>query len=119
MTQYVLTVYQPDGPPPAPEKLGPIMKNVIQLREEMQRAGIWVIAGGLEDAASAKVVRPSGKPRITDGPFAEAKEHVGGFTIIDVATLQDAMHWAEKFADATTLPIEVRAFRPESAQQSK
>jgi hypothetical protein len=114
MTQYLLSVHYADGPPPPPEVLGEVMKNVRALREEMQAAGAWVYAGGLRPAHSARVVRAEGaKVRIMDGPFAEAKEYLGGFTIVAVEREEDALKWAGKFSAATGLPVEVRAFQPE------
>jgi len=111
MKQYLLTIYQPDGDPPAPEVLGKIMRDVNQVREELQTAGAWVFAGGLHPPSAATVVRVrDGKAVITDGPFAEAKEHVGGFNIILAPDLDAALEWARKLARATTLPIEVRRF---------
>lgn len=115
MNQYLLSMYQPDGPPPAPEILGPIMKDVLAIREEMKNAGAWVFTAGLYPASSATVVRNAdGKVLMTDGPFVEAKEHIGGFVIIKAADLDAALDWAGKLAKATTLPIEVRPVQPEA-----
>ncbi|HSN34760.1 MAG TPA: YciI family protein [Arthrobacter sp.] len=109
MAQYLLSVYQPVGPAPAPEFLEPIMRDVEAVNGEMQAAGAWVFAAGLHPAEAATVVRQQGtEVLITDGPFAEAKEHLGGFTVIEAADLDAALGWAEKLARATTLPIEVR-----------
>ena len=109
MAQYLLSVYQPDGPAPAPEFLEPIMRDVETLNREMEEAGAWVFGAGLHPAEAATVVRHQGSEvLITDGPFAEAKEHLGGFTVIEAADLDAALGWAEKLARATTLPIEVR-----------
>ncbi|MDI3213122.1 YciI family protein [Arthrobacter sp. AL12] len=109
MAQYLLSVYQPVGPAPAPEFLEPIMRDVEALNGEMKEAGAWVFAAGLHPAEAATVVRQRGTDvLITDGPFAEAKEHLGGFTIIEAEDLDAALGWAEKLARAATLPIEVR-----------
>ena len=114
MKQYLLSVYQPDGPQPAPEVLGPIMEKVRRVREEMKAAGAWVFAGGLHDPSSATVVRVQNGDTLTvDGPFAEGKEHIGGFSIVRAADLDAALEWGRKLAAATTLPIEVRPFRDE------
>ena len=114
MKQYLLSVYQPDGPRPAPEVLGPIMEKVRRVREEMKAAGAWVFAGGLHDPSSATVVRVQNGDTLTvDGPFAEGKEHIGGFTIVRAADLDAALEWGRRLAAATTLPIEVRPFRDE------
>lgn len=115
MKQYLLSIYQPDGPAPAPEVLGPIMQKVQALREEMQAAGAWVFAGGLYPPSTATVVRQrGGEVLTTDGPFVEGKEHLGGFQIIRAADLDEAVAWARKLARATTLPIEVRPFQHSS-----
>jgi len=109
MAQYLLSVYQPAGPAPAPEILEPIMRDLAALNREMQAAGAWVFAAGLHPTDSATVVRQQGaEVLITDGPFAETKEHLGGFTVIEAADLDAALGWAGKLARATTLPIEVR-----------
>jgi hypothetical protein len=112
MPRYLLCVYQPDGPPPPPAMLDAIMKRVEAVREEMKAAGGLVMAAGLEPPSRAAVVRP--KPDgalVTDGPFAETKEVLGGFTIVDAADRDAALAWARKLSAATTLPIEVRAVR--------
>ena len=110
MTQYLLTVYQPAGEPPA--DLDKIMRDVDAVDQEMRDAGVWVFAGGLHAPASATVLRPQGGDvLITDGPYTEGKEHVGGFTIIRAEDLDAALAWARKLAVATTLPIEVRPFQ--------
>lgn len=111
MTNYALTVYQPDGPAPDPEVLGRIIADVDAVTEDMKQKGVWVFGGGLTPADSATVVRvQDGAPLITDGPYVEGKEHVGGYTIIDVEDLDAALYWGRRVAAATTLPIEVRAF---------
>lgn len=116
MKQYLLSVYQPDGPIPSPEFLGPIMKNVYAVRDEMKSAGAWVFSAGLHPASTATVVRvKDGENLTTDGPFAEGKEHIGGFTIIQATDLDAALDWGRKLARATTLPIEVRPMQDASA----
>jgi hypothetical protein len=112
MTQYLLSVYQPAGPPPEPEVLEAVMRDVDAVDKEMRDAGVWVFAGGLHDPSTATVIRTQdGETLITDGPFAEGKEHLGGFTIIDAPDLDSALEWGSKLARATTLPIEVRPFQ--------
>lgn len=109
MAQYLLSVYQPVGPAPSPEFLEPIMQDLEALNREMKAAGAWVFAAGLHPTDTATVVRQQGAGLlITDGPFAETKEHLGGFTVIEAADLDAALGWAGKLARATTLPIEVR-----------
>ncbi|MGY3319828.1 YciI family protein [Arthrobacter sp. TE12232] len=112
MSQYLLSIYQPDGPVPGPEVLEPIMRDLTALNREMQAAGAWVFAAGLHPAESATVLRPrDGEILITDGPFTEGKEHLGGFTVIEAQDLDAALGWARKLAGVTTLPVEVRPFQ--------
>jgi hypothetical protein len=110
MKQYLLSVYQPDGPPPAAPVLEPIMRDVRALRDEMKSSGAWVFSAGLHPAGTATVVRvkDGADPLVTDGPFTEAKEHIGGFTVVNAADLDAALEWGRRLAKATTLPIEVR-----------
>ena len=113
MPQYLLTVVEPStGQVPEPEVLEQIMKDVDAVDREMRDAGVWVFAGGLYPPDTATVLRPSGGQVLTtDGPFAEGKEHVGGFSIVDAPDLDAALEWGRRLALATTLPIEVRPFR--------
>ena len=114
MKQYLLSIYQPDGPPPPPPVLEPIMRNVRALGAQMKAKGAWVFNGGLHPPSTATVVRPAGGEVLTvDGPFAEGKEHIGGFWVIKAPDLDAALDWARKAAKATTLPIEVRPFQAE------
>ncbi|WP_214109643.1 YciI family protein [Acrocarpospora catenulata] len=109
MRQYLLSVYQPDGDPPPPEVLAPIMADLGALAEEMRAAGTWVFSVGLHPAGTATVVRDrDGEALLTDGPFTEGKEHLGGFTVINAPDLDAALAWAARMARAATLPVEVR-----------
>ncbi|HSK54212.1 MAG TPA: YciI family protein [Jiangellales bacterium] len=112
MKRYLLSVFQPDGPAPAPDVLDAVMRDVEAVDREMRDAGVWVFAGGLHPPGTATVLRPHGADvLITDGPFAEGKEHLGGFTIIAAPDLDAALEWGRRLARATTLPIEVRPFQ--------
>jgi hypothetical protein len=112
MKQYLLSIYQPDGPPPPAVNLEKIMRDVHALRDEMKSAGAWVFSGGLHPVSTATVVRvKDGEALLTDGPFVEGKEHIGGFTIVKAPDLDAALEWGRKLARATTLPIEVRPLR--------
>ena len=112
MAKYLLSVIQPDGAPPPPAVMGPIMERVARFSDELAASGSWVFNQALHDASVSTVVRmQDGEALITDGPYAEAKEHVGGMVIVDVADLDGALVWARKAAEATSLPIEVRPFR--------
>ena len=112
MPRYLLSVYQPDGPAPAPDVLGAIMRDVYAVRDEMQKSGAWVFSAGLLPPTTATVVRAqNGRTLITDGPFVEGKEHIGGFCVVRAPDLDAALVWGERLARATTLPIEVRPFQ--------
>jgi hypothetical protein len=112
MQQYLLTVYQPDGEPPPPEALDPIMAGLQAWRDELTAAGEWVFTVGLHPASTATVVRVTGNETLTtDGPFTEGKEHIGGFTILRQPDLDAALESARKLASVTGLPVEVRPLR--------
>ena len=116
MNTYLLSIYQPDGPPPSTVNLEAIMRDVAAVRDEMARAGAWVFSNGLCPASSSTVVRldkNKGQVLLTDGPYIEGKEHLGGLCIIRAADLDAALEWGRKLARATTLPIEVRPFQAE------
>jgi hypothetical protein len=112
MPRYLMTVVEPStGPGLAPGRLDQIMKDVDALHREMQDAGVWVFGGGLHPPGTATTLRPRGdEVLLTDGPFVEGKEHVGGFSVIDVPDLDAALAWGRKLVRATTIPIEVRPF---------
>lgn len=110
MKHYLLSIYQPDGP--APSNLAEIMKDVTALKEEMRSAGVWVFSNGLHAPSSATVVKQrGGEAIITDGPYVEGKEHLGGIYVLRAPDLDAALAWARRVARATTLPIEVRSFQ--------
>ncbi|HEV8568939.1 MAG TPA: YciI family protein [Actinoplanes sp.] len=112
MKTYLISIYQPDGPAPPPERLEPIMRDLAVLKDEMVSAGAFVFTGGLCPPSTATVVRANGPDVLmTDGPFTEGKEHLGGFTVITASDLDEALAWGTKMARATTLPIEVRPFQ--------
>ena len=114
MKQYLLSVYQPVGTPPAPEVLSKIMQDLDELNRDMKSAGVWVFSGGLNHPSTATVLRlDGGEILTTDGPFAEGKEYLGGFTIINAADLDAALDWGRKLAQVVPLPIEVRPFADE------
>ncbi|KHL03420.1 YciI family protein [Sinomonas humi] len=111
MTQYLIAMYQPDGIVPPPEVLGPIMQRLEEFNADLEAADALVFGNGLTDAALATVLRHNGTDVVvTDGPYVEGKEHLGGFEIIDVPDLDAALAWAGRLAEITGLPIEVRAF---------
>ena len=112
MKQYLLSIYQPDGGTPPPEVLQKVMRDVGALIEETKTAGAWVFNGGLHPPSTATVLRfQEGDMLTTDGPFAEAKEHIGGFVIVKAADLDAGLEWGRKLARVIALPIEVRPFQ--------
>ena len=116
MTQYMLSVWYPAGAvQPAPDELATISRNVEAVRQQLVDEGAWVFSGAMHDASTATVVvSKGGRAVTTDGPFVETKEMLGGFSVIEVADLDAALLWAERFSQATTCPIEVRPLRPDS-----
>jgi hypothetical protein len=114
MKRYLLSIQQPDGPPPPPERLEPIMRDVAALVRDIKASGAWVFNGGLCPPSTATVVRHRDghdEPLMTDGPYVEGKEHIGGLIIIQAPDLDAALEWGRKAARAITLPIEVRPFQ--------
>lgn len=112
MPQYLLSFYQPEGPIPPKDVLDRVMRELDIVNREIKAAGSWVFAGGLHPPSTATVARfRDGEVLLTDGPFVEGKEYLGGITIIDAPDLDAALGWASKIARATTLPIEVRPFQ--------
>ena len=117
MKQYLLSIYQPDGAAPPPEALEKVMRDMNALIREAKSAGVWVFNGGLHPASTATVVRTRrGETLITDGPYVESKEHIGGFMVVATPDLDAALEWARRMARVLTLeghdglPIEVRPF---------
>ncbi|WP_448639821.1 YciI family protein [Geodermatophilus sp. URMC 63] len=112
MALYLLAMHQPVGPAPDAEFLAKVMADLDVVRRDMEAAGAWVFAGGLHDPDASTVVRPvDGDVLVTDGPYAEGKEHLGGFTVVDAPDLDAALEWGRRTALASGLPIEVRPFR--------
>jgi hypothetical protein len=112
MKNYLLSVCYPAGSTqPAPDVLKRIVSDVAAVRKEMQAAGVWLFSGGLHPPSSATLLRhQDGEIVITDGPFIESKEQIGGLMIMKAPDLDAAIAWARKLARAVTTPIEVRPF---------
>lgn len=109
MKRYLLSIYQPDGGVPPPDVLDGIMRDIRALNDEIRAAGAWVLTAALHPPSTATVVRAGDEaPLLTDGPYVESTEHIGGFWIIDAPDLDAALGWAQKLTRLTTLPIEVR-----------
>jgi hypothetical protein len=119
MKQYLLSIYHPDEPIPEPEVIEKIMRDVDALNGELRAAGAWVFAGGLHPSTTATVLQVRGDDvLVTDGPFAEGKEHIGGFWIIKAPDLDAALEWGRKATRACTVPVEVRPLREDSEAQA-
>jgi hypothetical protein len=117
MKQYLLSVYHPEDSIPEPEVAAKIMADVEALNTELQQTGAWVFAGGLHPSSTATVVRVEGDDiLITDGPFAEGKEHIGGFWVIRAPDLDSALEWGRKATRACAVPIEVRPLQEEAPE---
>ncbi|HEY7279750.1 MAG TPA: YciI family protein [Trebonia sp.] len=116
MAQYLLALYYDDQKIPADE-FQRLCADVPALHAKMQDAGVFVFQGGLPPN-SATVVRQSGGDfLITDGPYPETKEHLGGFWIIDVADLDAALEWAKLATVANRRPVEVSPFEMRSIDE--
>ena len=116
MKQYLLSIYQPEGTPD-PEFLAEVMRNLDKLNQEMRDAGAWVFGAPLHPPATATVLRATNsgdgtEMLVTDGPFIEAKEFLGGFDIIQATDLDEALEWGRKLAGVLKgLAVEVRPFQ--------
>jgi hypothetical protein len=112
MPHYLLSVvYPPDATPPTERELEGIIAAVDAFHQELKDEGAWGFGGGLHEPSTATTVRvQDGEALVTDGPFIESKEILGGLSIISVPDLDVALAWAEKASRATTTPIEVRPF---------
>ncbi len=113
MRQYLLAVHMIEGEPAPPEdQVQRMYKAVDAFNAEVQSAGAWIFAGGLHPPETATVVRSqNGQVVTTDGPFAETKEQLGGFWVIEAADLDAALAWAAKGSEACGAPVEVRPFQ--------
>jgi hypothetical protein len=113
MKQYMLSVHMVDGDAtPSAEEMDVLYKQVDVLNQEIMDAGAWVFGGGLHPASTATVVKAQdGEIVTTDGPFAESKEQLGGFWVIQAEDLDAALAWAAKGTVACGGPVEVRPFQ--------
>jgi hypothetical protein len=111
MAQFLVAIRHPDNYDPSTEGAG-MIQDIHKLNQEMDAAGARVFAGGLSAPNHAKSLRkqPDGKVMITDGPYLETKEHIGGFWILEAADMNDALKWASKAVIACRTPVEVREF---------
>ncbi len=111
MPQYLVAIQHPENYDPSLEGEA-MIRDIGALNKEMDAAGARFFAGGLEPAAKAKSLhkQPGGEVVVTDGPYLEAKEHVGGFWILEAADMDEALAWGRKAVVACRVPVEVRAF---------
>ena len=115
MAEYLLSVHMVEGTPEPPaDVIQQMYKQVDVFNQELQDEGAWVFAGGLEPASTATVVRNTdGKVVTTDGPFAESKEQLGGFWVVNAPDLDAALALAARGSAACGAPVEVRPFQQE------
>lgn len=112
MTQYLVAIHHPDNYDPAIAEDEAMHRDIDDLNDEMVAAGVRIFVGGLRPASNARSLRlqPDGRIAITDGPYLEAKEHVGGFWVLEAPDLEQALEWGRKAAIACRAPVEVRPF---------
>lgn len=112
MTRYLVAIHLPDDYDPAVAEDDAMRADIDALNDEMRAAGIRIFVGGMQPASRAVSVRvqPDGKELITDGPYLETKEHVGGFWVLEAADMDEALAWGRKAAVACRAPVEVRPF---------
>ena len=116
MANYLLGVIQPTGGTISPEDLEKVMARVAEVDQAMHDAGAWVFAGGLTPVQQATTVDNTGDaPIVSDGPYAESKEYLGGFWVIQAADLDEALAWATRATRACRGPVEVRPFQDNPA----
>ena len=120
MPQFLVAIHHPDNYDPSTEGEA-MIRDITALNKEMIAAGVRTFVGGLDAAGKAKTVRanPEGRVVVTDGPYIEAKEHIGGFWILETADIDAAVEWGRKAAKACRAPVEVRAiFQKPAAAKS-
>jgi len=113
MTHYLLALHYPEGSTgPSPAELAEIDADLQVFHDELEAEGAWVFGGGLHPSSTSTLVHvKDGDVVTTDGPFAETKEQLGGFTIVRAPDLDTALRYAAKASAATRLPVEVRPFQ--------
>ncbi|HEY6125457.1 MAG TPA: YciI family protein [Steroidobacteraceae bacterium] len=111
MTRYLVAIHHPDGYDGSTEDEA-MHRDISALNVEMVAAGVRVFVGGLQPADRSKSLRSRGKGHVlvTDGPYLETKEHIGGFWVLECANLDEALAWGKKAVVACRAPVEVRPF---------
>ena len=119
MPLYLASSYLPENfdPSTVTEEM---IREIDVMNDELVAAGARIFGAGLFPASETKSVRPrpDGKVVVTDGPYMETKEHVGGFIILKAANLEEALAWGRKFALACRATIEVRPFLPRTEEDN-
>jgi len=112
MARYLVAIHHPDGYAPAVVEDDAMRREIDALNEEMVAAGIRVFVGGLTPVGDARALRmqPDGKVVVTDGPYLATGEHIGGFWVLELASLDEAVAWGRKAVAACRAPVEVRPF---------
>jgi hypothetical protein len=112
MPQYLVAIHHPDDYDPSVAEDEAMHHDIDALNDEMKSAGVRIFVGGLQPVRSARSIRakPDGNVLVTDGPYIETKEHIGGFWVLEVASLEEALAWGRKAAVACRAPVEVRPF---------
>lgn len=112
MTQYLVAIHRADGYDPATAEDEAMARDIDALNDEMKAAGIRIFVGGLQPPGTAKSLRPQpdGTVAATDGKYLDSKEYVGGFWVLEAASLEDALAWGRKAAIACKASVEVRPF---------
>jgi hypothetical protein len=112
MTRYLVAVHHPDEYDPSVVEDDVMRRDIDALNEEMKSSGVRVFVGGLHPSSSAKslVAQSGGEVIVTDGPYLQTSEHMGGFWVLEAADLDEALAWARKAAVACRVPVEVRQF---------
>lgn len=112
MTQYLVAIYRPENYDPAISEDEAMGREIDVLNEEMKAAGVRVFVGGLKPEGTARSLRlqRAGKVIITDGPYTESKEHIGGFWVLEAADMDEALAWGRRAAIACRASVEVRPF---------
>ena len=111
MPKYLVAIHHPDNYDPSTEDEA-MHRDIDVLNEEMVAAKVRVFVGGLHPASHAKSIytQPDGQVHVTDGPYLNTNEHVGGFWVLEAADLEEALAWGRKATIACRAPVEVRPF---------
>ncbi|WP_417462290.1 YciI family protein [Kordiimonas sp.] len=110
--QYLVAIHHPDDYDPATAEDEAMHRDIDALNDEMVAAGIRIFVGGLRTVKEAKSLKQNtgGDVLVTDGPYLETKEHIGGFWVLEAANMEEALEWGRKAAIACRAPVEVRQF---------